>query len=107
MNPITTDACTLPTAERPMRVAEFDALFAEAVVGVERAGDDVRLNLSGSAGLTERVRDLTHRESMCCTFFSFTLSGSDDDLSLVISVPPEHRGVLDAITARAAGRRAS
>ena len=33
MNPITTDACTLPTAERPMRVAEFDALFAEAVVG--------------------------------------------------------------------------
>ncbi|MFI7617859.1 hypothetical protein ACIBP6_42235 [Nonomuraea terrae] len=29
-------ACTLPTAERPLRVAEFDALFAEVVLTVQR-----------------------------------------------------------------------
>lgn len=29
-------ACTLPTEERPLRVAEFDALFAEAVKNVRR-----------------------------------------------------------------------
>ncbi|MEV4838269.1 hypothetical protein AB0K05_27425 [Nonomuraea sp. NPDC049486] len=29
-------ACTLPTAEQPLRVAEFDALFADAVRAVAR-----------------------------------------------------------------------
>ncbi|MFI6744088.1 hypothetical protein ACIBI9_65455 [Nonomuraea sp. NPDC050451] len=31
-----TTACTLPTAEQPLREAEFDALFAEAVRQIER-----------------------------------------------------------------------
>ena len=31
-----TDACTLPTAERPYRLAEFDSRFSEAVRSVER-----------------------------------------------------------------------
>ncbi|MEV6153769.1 hypothetical protein AB0L53_25835 [Nonomuraea sp. NPDC052129] len=29
--------CTLPTAEQPLRVAEFDALFAEVVRAVSSA----------------------------------------------------------------------
>ena len=29
-------SCTLPTAERPFRVAEFDALFATHVTSVTR-----------------------------------------------------------------------
>ncbi|MBB6551859.1 hypothetical protein [Nonomuraea rubra] len=31
-------ACTLPTVEQPLRVAEFDALFAGAVQGVAPPG---------------------------------------------------------------------
>ena len=30
------DACTLPTAEQPLRVAEWDGLFAESLRAVER-----------------------------------------------------------------------
>ncbi len=94
-------ACALPDAERPLRLAEFDTLFAEAVVDVERNGDAARLRLSGPAGLRERVLDLTERESRCCSFFDFTVQGLDGDLELVIAVPPEQHDVLEALVDRA------
>jgi hypothetical protein len=51
------DACTLPTAEQPVRLAEFDELFAAAVRRVEPiAADHVRMSLTGPAGLAEKVR---------------------------------------------------
>jgi hypothetical protein len=34
-------ACTLPTAEQPLRVAEFDDLFATSVRAVDRVGPTV------------------------------------------------------------------
>jgi len=98
---LTTDACTMPTAERPLRLAEFDALFASAVRSVERRGDDVRMRLAGEDGLTERVRDLTARETSCCSFFTFTVDGTDQDLILDISVPPARQEILDALAERA------
>ena len=44
-----TTACTMPTAERPLRLAEFDALFAETVRSVAYENDLVRMHLSGAA----------------------------------------------------------
>jgi hypothetical protein len=96
-----TDACTLPTAERPLRLAEFDALFTAAVRRVERRGRDVRLHLRGEPGLADRVRDLTERETQCCSFFIFGVVGTDQDLTLDISVPPARQEILDALAARA------
>lgn len=98
---LSTDACTLPTAERPLRLAEFDALFATAVRRVERRGDAVRIHLAGERGLEAQVRDLTARESGCCSFFAFTIAGNDQDLTLDIAVPPERRDILEALAARA------
>ena len=98
---LNTDACTLPTAERPLRMAEFDALFATAVRRVERRGSDVRIHLTGGAGLVERVRDLTERESSCCSFFTFGIAGTDQDLTLDVSAPPARQEILDALAARA------
>ncbi|MFI5621842.1 hypothetical protein ACIA03_00110 [Nocardioides sp. NPDC051685] len=98
---LTTDACTMPTAERPLRLAEFDALFASAVRSVERRGDDVRMRLAGPDGLVARVRDLTARETSCCSFFTFTVEGTDEDLTLDVSVPPAHQEILDALAERA------
>ncbi|MGW3610442.1 hypothetical protein ACWD6N_11205 [Micromonospora sp. NPDC005163] len=43
-DPWVPQACTLPTVERPLRLAEFDELFASAVVGVERV-DRLRVRL--------------------------------------------------------------
>ncbi|MFC7479812.1 hypothetical protein ACFQX7_06905 [Luedemannella flava] len=42
------EACTLPTAERPLRLAEFDALFATAAHEGERLSPThLRLTLTG------------------------------------------------------------
>jgi hypothetical protein len=91
---MSTDACTLPTAERPLRLAEFDALFRVNVRRVERDNDLVRLHLSGHDGLLETVRDLAEREAACCSFFTFVIEGTDDDLVLTISVPADRRDIL-------------
>jgi hypothetical protein len=93
-----------PTPARcqpPLRVAEFDALFAESVRGVERGGESVRLHLAGAAGLGDTVRDLAQRETACCSFFTFAIAGSDDELTFDISVPVEYRDILSALADRA------
>ncbi|GAA2296328.1 hypothetical protein GCM10010149_50910 [Nonomuraea roseoviolacea subsp. roseoviolacea] len=96
-------ACTLPTAERPLRVAEFDALFAEAVREVRRpAPERLRLELVFSPDNAARAAGLTARESGCCSFFVFTLTVSGGGLALEVAVPPGRTGVLDALRARVA-----
>ena len=100
------DDCTLPTAERPLRVAEFDELFARSVRSQERAGR-VRLRWTLDPVAEAVARDLTARESRCCSFFTFTFrGGAGDDGALVVEVEvPEARvAVLDALAERAAAR---
>ena len=95
------DACTLPTAARPLRVAEFDALFAAALRSVERRGRDVlRLELDGAAA--EEVRDLVARESASCAFFEFELTAAGERLLLDVRVPAARTDVLDGLAHRAA-----
>ncbi|NUW29965.1 hypothetical protein HTZ77_00740 [Nonomuraea sp. SMC257] len=95
-------ACTLPTAEQPLRVAEFDALFAEAVQVVQRPEETrLRLELVFSPDNAARVAELTARENGCCSFFTFTLTIAGGSLALEVAVPAEHVDVLDALQARA------
>ena len=96
-------ACTLPTAERPLRVAEFDSLFTGAVRGVERVGPGhLTVLLEPAPGRAELVRDLTRRETECCSFFAFMLADGSP-LRLEVTVPPAYVGVLDALAGRARG----
>lgn len=96
------DACTLPTAQQPLRVAEFDALFAAALRGLDRpAPTQLRLILDGAA--QAQVRDLVAREAACCSFFTFTVeSAAGGRLYLDVEVPPARVDVLDAVVARTA-----
>jgi hypothetical protein len=98
---LNTDACTMPTAERPLRLEELDVLFATAVRRVERRGDGLRMHLAGEDGLIGQVRDLTEREASCCSFFTFAIDGTDQDLTLDVSVPPARQEILDALARRA------
>jgi hypothetical protein len=93
------DACTLPTAERPLRVAEFNDLFT-FVVRAERQ-EPQRLDLVLRRIVEAPARDLARRESECCSFFTFEFESAGDDLVMHIAVPPEHVEVLDALEARA------
>jgi hypothetical protein len=107
---IAVHACTLPTVEQPLRLAEFDELFATTLERVRRMrADRLRLTLRGGGSLSERVRDLTERESACCSFFTFTLTpvttGDPAPIRLLldIAVPRNRIDVLDALADRAAG----
>ncbi|WP_433180517.1 hypothetical protein [Actinoallomurus sp. CA-150999] len=95
-------ACTLPTAERPLRVAEFDELFAEAVTGLEEVEPTrIRMRLRPEKSVAARTAELAVRETACCSFFTFTLTATGGDLALDITVGDEHAGVLRALAARA------
>ncbi|GAA2591119.1 hypothetical protein GCM10010435_82310 [Winogradskya consettensis] len=94
-------ACILPTAERPLRLAEFDDLVTAALRGQRRlTATTLRWELDPAAEAT--ARDLAGRESNCCSFFSFTFSSGNGLLGLVIEVPAAHVAILDALAARAA-----
>ncbi|MFF3444646.1 hypothetical protein [Streptosporangium sp. NPDC002721] len=94
-------ACTLPTAEQPLRVAEFDALFADAVQAITRPERTrLRLELVFSPGHAARAAELTARENGCCSFFAFTLTIADAGLALEVAVPTEQAEVLDALQTR-------
>jgi hypothetical protein len=92
------DACRLPTAEQPLREAEFDTLFATALRGVERPEPDrLRLTFDGDA----EVEELIARESSCCSFFDFELTRTSDGQVLDVRVPAARVAVLDGLARRA------
>ncbi|TCO49993.1 hypothetical protein EV646_10264 [Kribbella antiqua] len=95
------EACALPTAELPLRVAEFDTLFAEQLESVTRL-DPTTADLILYADAQSTAADLTRRETKCCSFFRVDLAPADSGrVRLRISVPPAQTAVLDALTARA------
>lgn len=97
------DACTLPSVQRPLRLAEFDDLFTTALREQQRLSPThLRWHLDPAAETT--ARDLTGREISCCSFFSFTIAGYAGVLRLDVQVPPAHVDVLDALAQRAAAR---
>jgi hypothetical protein len=94
-------ACTLPTVEQPLRVAEFDRLFAASLRRVERTSpSQLRLRLDRSA--EAMVRELTDRETRCCSFFGFGFGYAEPDRVVVdVTVPGAQAAVLDALADRA------
>lgn len=100
------DARTLPTAERSLRLAEFDALFATAVRDFDMVGPThARMRLTGPAGLTATVQDLTAGETGCCSFFNFTVTPEPAEggeaLVLDVEVPAQYADVLASLAERA------
>jgi hypothetical protein len=114
------DACTLPTAEQPRRVAEFDELFATSLRDVRSSAEGrpmARLLLGGDDTLSARVQRLADAETSCCSFFTFTVTRLDGEkeqspgetlVALDVEVPAAQTDVLDALVRRAvvAGRAA-
>jgi len=96
------EACRLPTAERPLRVEEFGALFADALRRVDRETDTrLRLTLRRRPGTTGRVEDLVSRETECCSFFEFRVRSLEDAIVLDVAVPRGQVEVLDGLERQA------
>jgi hypothetical protein len=97
------DACTLPTAERPLRAADFDELFAGAVLSIDRPDPArLRLDLRHDPEIAGRAAGLAAAETGCCSFFTFTLTVTGSALTLDVGVPATHVAVLDALGDRVA-----
>jgi hypothetical protein len=98
------DVCVLPTAEQPLRQAEFDELFRGAVRSVDRIDNRRAIfELAPEPSVAARVADLAVRESDCCSFFTFGLIATGGRLTLDIAVPAAYVAVLDALVRLAAG----
>jgi hypothetical protein len=109
--------CTLPTAEQPLRVAEFDALFAASLRAVEHPADAAprtRLVLAGDATIPVHAQRLADAETACCSFFTFTLTPLAADpadsadtivVALDVEVPAARADVLAALVQRAEAAR--
>lgn len=98
------EACTLPTVEQPLRLAEFDALFATVTAVERRSATCATLTLSGEPGLAVRAQELADRETACCSFFGFDIAADDSDperVRMSIAVPQEHVAVLATLVDRA------
>lgn len=95
--------CILPTAEQPLRVAEFDDFFADAVRDADRvAPTKLRLELIQDAEVARRAGGLIARETDCCSFFTFVITAGDGGMTLEIQVPDAYTHVLDGLAARVA-----
>ncbi len=98
----TPDACTLPTVDRPLRLAEWDALFATVTTSVNRIDPlRARWGLRPDPVVAARAADLLVRETRCCSFVTFALTATGGQLTLDVSTPAGQVAVLDALVTRA------
>lgn len=99
---IPVDACTLPTAQQPLRQSEFQELLADAVQQVERVSvTHLRLRLAAAANAA--ARELAAKESECCSFFTFRFApNGSGSVWMDIEVPSGRIEVLDGLAALAA-----
>jgi hypothetical protein len=100
-------SCTLPTAEQPLRVAEFDELFGLAVRPARRVSPtELRVHLPAGDDVAAVATSLIERETGCCSFFTFDLHRSSGETGLEVRVPESQRAVLDAMQQRVEAIRA-
>ena len=92
-------ACTLPTVQQPLRLAEFDVFFRTAVRRWIRTST-TRLDLVILREGEATARHLAELETRCCSFFRFDFHPAADGLVMSIGVPDSHVDVLDALQAR-------
>lgn len=93
-----------------MRVAEFDRLFSDILLDVERTALTV-LRLTLEPATEQHARELAARDSECCALFTFTFNRGANGRTVMavmeVATPKTRRSVLDAQAERAgAGRHA-
>ncbi len=93
----------LPTEQVPLRVAEFNDLFARALRTLRRPEPTwLRLGLADAPETGATVADLAARETACCSFFDFSLGhGHDGWLWVDVRVPAGREAVLDGLDRQA------
>ena len=96
-------ACTLPAADLPGRLAEFDAAFAAGLRSAEVISPThARLVFSADQAQAKALAGLLDRESQCCSFFTFGQQVAGDTVTVDVTVPAGQAEALSVLAARAA-----
>lgn len=94
--PIVCDLTDAPdtTAER---IAKYQELFAEALVGRARTDGGIRFRLRAEPGIEAQATELATLDKACCAFFTFTITHHGDEIWWDMSVPDDDiaRAILD------------
>jgi hypothetical protein len=98
--PIVCDMTDAPDTDAE-RLAEYQRLFAQALVGRERTPDGTRFRFRAEPGVEAWVRDLAAREKACCAFFTFSVTSLDGEVLWDASVVDDEvaRAILDELYA--------
>ena len=98
----------LPEGEQPLRVREFERLFAGALTAVSARPDgrSLRLVLTDRPDVYETAAELAARESESCSFFLFNVTRGAGTVTMDVRVDEAHVDVLRGVErmARAALR---
>jgi hypothetical protein len=94
--PIVCDMSTAPDTGDE-RMAEYERLFTEHLVGRERTGEGVRFRFRAGEGVQEWVQSLAAREHACCSFFNARIARVGDEVHWDSSVVDDDmaRAVLE------------
>jgi len=89
-------ACTLPGADQPGRLDEWNELLGLTLGRASVAGG-VRLWFPPDPHVAGRLGDLAVREQACCSFFTFTLHLTPDAVTLDVHAPEDALQVLSGL----------
>lgn len=95
--------CTLTPEEQRTRRSEVRATLIPHVTTVTSLADGLRLEFGAKTGLRDLVREFIVLEQGCCSFLTFTLSPSEEELSLQIQGPPDATHVIEMFRQTAQG----
>lgn len=88
-------ACTLSASDQVVRADEWRQLKLKAVKR-ELTADGARLTFAPGT-MAATVADLVAREATCCTFFTFTLEITAQQVVLAIAAPNDAKEVVVAL----------
>jgi hypothetical protein len=85
----------------PERIAEYQRLFAQALIGRDRTPQGIRFRFRAEDGIEPWVRDLAAKEKACCAFFTFTVTRAGEEVLWDATVVDDEvaRAILEAFYA--------
>ncbi|MDO8213191.1 hypothetical protein [Conexibacter sp. CPCC 206217] len=82
-------ACSLSATELPKRLAEMEAIGADALLTADRTPTTARLRFRASDDTRERLAAIVTAESRCCAFLNFDLRDDAGAIVLTIASPAD------------------
>jgi hypothetical protein len=82
-------ACSLDDEDLAARRADWRALEAGALIRSETRPDGRLLVYRGGADTARVLEGLIEAERECCSFLDFTIEAAEDEVRVMVTMPPQ------------------